>query len=173
MQVKIESSNARSAQAAPGRPDEKPAKPSDDASKPDARGTRSGDVEVDVSDQLQRARQAIEARRADLERVSSVRPPAPDVGAIAEQIRSNPGLAAVAQGEVDPSRAHRLLSQLPELPPGGRAALETRDENRWASRAEPAQLESASRTLAERWSDGSARAEGEAARAAWVRSLSL
>lgn len=168
MQVKIESSSVRSAQAAPGRAEEKP---SDDASKADARGARAGEVEVNVSAQLQRARQAIEARRAEVDRPSSVRSPALDVDAIAERIRSSPRLAAVAQGEVDPSRAHRLLSQLPELPPAGRAALDTRDENRSASRAEPAQLESALRALADRWSGGTARAEGEAARAAWVRSL--
>ena len=173
MQVKIESSSARAAQTAPGRVDEKPAKPSDDASKSEARGARSGQVEVDVSAQLQRARQAIEARRAGADQPSSVGRGALEVGAIAQQIRSNPGLAAVAQGEVDPTRAHRLLSQLPALPPAGRAALDTRQENRLASQAEASQLERASQALASRWIEGTARAEGEAARAVWVRSLAL
>lgn len=173
MQVKIESSNPRSSQAAPGRAEEKPAKPSDDAPKAAARGARSGEVEVDVSALLQRSRQAIEARRAENDRASSVRPPALDVEAIAERIRSNPDLAAVAQGEVDPSRAYRLLSQLPGRSPAGRAALDIGDENRSASRIEPAQLESALRALADRWSGGKARADSEAARAAWVRSLLL
>lgn len=168
MQVKIETSNARSAQAAPGRAEERPAKSNDDASRAAARGARSGEVEVGVSAQLQRARQAIEARRAEVDRPSAL-----DVDAIAERIRSNPDLAAVAQGEVDPSRAHRLLSQLPNLPPAGSAALDTRDENRSASRSEPAQLERSLRTLAGPWSGGTARAEGEAARAAWLRSVLL
>lgn len=176
MQVKIESAVAQPAPKAPGRASEERAKSKDDASaKADARGARPGGLEVDVSRPLRRARRGIDARRAGeapAREVSSERL-ALEPAAIADRIRSNPGRAIAAQGEVDPARAHRLLSQLPAVPPEGRSVLETANENRRASEADAARFEAASRALLARRAGGGVRAEGEAERAAWRRSLAL
>lgn len=190
MQVKIEPSSAQSVPATPGRDEEKVAKggtrPGDDASNRSTRDSRLGGIDVEVSAQLQRARQAIEARRAGAgapDLAAFERLPL-EVDALAERIRSNPRLATVAQGEVDPSRAHRLLSDVPAAAleerarldtgsPQSRAEEATGNANRRASRIDSAQLEAVAGAMAGRLDHDSEGTEGRIARAAWVRSLGL